>query len=92
MIIDGHMKLNHDIMFRLPSKLYPEYHNVHKMMAGEATSSTSMYQPLQQTRILEISQDKKIRMIRENNQEIIVKVTFENRTRSNWSIDAINLI
>ena len=62
-------------------------------MAGEATSSTSMYQPLQQTRILEISQDKKIRMIRENNQEIIVKVTFENRIRPNWSVDAIeNLI
>jgi len=64
------------IFSRLPSKLYPEYHNVHKMMAGEATSSTSMYQPLQQTRILEISQDKKIRMIRENNQEVIVKASY----------------
>ena len=65
-------------MCRLPSKLYPEYHNVHRMMAGDTSSSTSMYQPLQQTRIIEISQDKKIRMIRENNQEVIVKVLHQN--------------
>jgi len=64
------------IFSRLPSKLYPEYHNVHRMMAGEASSSASMYQPLQQTRIVEISQDKKIRMIRENNQEVIVKASY----------------
>ena len=59
---------------RLPSKLYPEYHNIHKMMASD--SEQSGYTPYQQTEILAISPDKSV-TIRREDQDIVIKVTSD---------------
>ena len=45
------------VLTRLPAKLYPEYHTVHRMMSGEETEG---YTALQQTEVTEIRADRRV--------------------------------
>ena len=63
--------------FRLPAKLYPEYHAVHQMMGGLCPRPG--YQPLPQSHILEICPDNTVRVSTEDNQELVIKVSTEPR-------------
>jgi len=59
------------IFNRLPSKLYPEYHAIHKMMeAGQAG-----YTPLQQAEIRQIKADKTV-TVRRDSQDIDIRVSY----------------
>ena len=64
--------INHD-SFRLPSKLYPEYHSVHQMMAG--TTNNPGYRALAMSQILEIREDGGVKILLEDSTEIAIKVT-----------------
>lgn len=65
------------IFNRLPTKLYPEYHNIHKMMASHSGSpgSHAGYRPLQQAEIVQISPDKMV-TIRRDNQDIVIRASY----------------
>ena len=56
----------------MPSKLYPEYHGVHQMMAGAAPHPG--YRAMAMSQILEIREDGGVRILAENNAEILIKV------------------
>lgn len=60
------------IFNRLPSKLYPEYHKVHKMMASDLEHAG--YTPHQQAEILEISPDKFVTIMKDD-QELVIRVS-----------------
>ena len=64
--------INHD-SFRLPSKLYPEYHSVHQMMAG--TTHNPGYRALAMSQILEIREDGGVKILLGDSTEIVIKVT-----------------
>jgi len=61
------------IFNRLPSKLYPEYHSIHKMMATEAGQAG--YKPFQQAEIVQIKADKTV-TIRMDNKDIDIRVSY----------------
>ena len=50
----------------LPPKMYPEYHKVHKMMAGEVVSPG--YSAMEETEIVNISSDGIITTQKENSR------------------------
>ena len=54
--------------------MYPEYHTVHKMMAGDTPCEG--YSPLQQSEISNISEDKIVTLKREDGEELMIKVSY----------------
>ena len=58
------------IFKNLPAKMYPEYHNVHRMMAG-GRDHGAMYQSLEKQHLIEIFPDKRVKFHGEATTETV---------------------